>query len=154
MNLGNLLESEGRTAEAKTLLRRVIALNTEIMSKQVTIQVRLDLSKARTNLGESFRDHRHPERSIAAYEKSRSLASDLIKQFADSPHYRVELAGTLLNLALAYDSAGNVAASEVLVRKFSDNVQYMRTKPSGSRCNRKRHKNSSNDEVITFCSLR
>src|SRR6267143_1370761 len=29
----------------------------------------------------------------------------------------------------------------------------MRTKPSGSRCNRKRRKNSSRDRVINFCSL-
>src|SRR5208282_5773595 len=135
MNLGNLLESGGRLPEAQSLLRRAIVLNSALMDKQpADVQVRLDLAKSRTNLGESFRDNGHPERSIAQYEKSRDLAAALVKQFPDSPRYREQLAGTVLDLALAYDAAGNPAAQsnyleslkidEALVHEFPDNANY------------------------------
>jgi eukaryotic-like serine/threonine-protein kinase len=135
MNLANLLSEEGREAESETLLHRSIALNTDLMNKQPgDVQVRLDLSKARTNLGEAFRANGQAPRSIAEYEKSHALSVALVKQFPDSPRYREEEAGTLVDLGLAYDSAGDpraeavfkeaLAMEEALVREYADSANY------------------------------
>src|SRR6266853_6045828 len=50
----------------------------------------------------------------------------------------------------SWKQSGKVVARLRLARKPK---LRMRTKPSGSRCNRKRRKNSSRDRVINFCSL-
>ena len=50
----------------------------------------------------------------------------------------------------SWKESGKVVARLRLARKPK---LRMRTKPSGSRCNRKRRKNSSRDRVINFCSL-
>ena len=50
----------------------------------------------------------------------------------------------------SWKQSGKVVARLRLARKPKFRI---RTKPSGSRCNRKRRKNSSSDRVINFCSL-
>jgi hypothetical protein len=50
----------------------------------------------------------------------------------------------------SWKESGKVVARLRLARKPK---LRMRTKPSGSRCNRKRRKNSSRDRVSNFCSL-
>src|SRR5713101_3369306 len=50
----------------------------------------------------------------------------------------------------SWKQSGKVVARLRLARKPKFRI---RTKPSGSTCNRKRRKNSSRDRVINFCSL-
>src|SRR6266567_3471856 len=51
-------------------------------------------------------------------------------------------------------SAAKHSGSSVERRRLARKPKLrMRTKPLGSRCSRKRDKNSSSDKVISFCSL-
>ena len=88
--------------------------------------------------GESFDDHHRLHHTWGSAKDRSRFGGGLVVRFAELPR------------PSSWKQSGKVVARLRLARKPK---LRMRTKPSGSRCNRKRRKNSSSDRGSNFCSL-
>ena len=135
MNLGNVLSDQARTAAAEPFLRRSIEVNTAISARHPDdVQIRFDLAKGHVNLGELLRNRGDVKPAIDSYQKARSINEALVKALPHKPRYRENLAGNLLDLALALEVADPPRVEETyrnalaiydrLVADYPDNVEY------------------------------
>jgi len=135
MNLGNVLSDQAKIDLAEPALARAVELNTAIAANNPQdVQIRLDLSKCHNNLGELLRVKGEIPQALKSFVSSRSISEKLVEQFHDKPRYREELAGTLMNLALAQEAIDpgkadptyqtSLSMFEKLVADYPDNVEY------------------------------
>ena len=132
MNLGNVLQRPEPQRRRRAGPPPAVEVNAAIAAKiPDDVQIRLDLAKDHVNLGELLRTGgREP---ALASMRQRAIGEALVKEFPDKPRYRDQLAGTLLDLALALESVdpprsrrptASLAIYEKLVADHPENVEY------------------------------
>jgi len=135
MNIGNVLSDQNRVQVSEPYLRRAIAVYSPIASNHPDdVQIQFDLAKAHINLGELLRNRGDVKPALDSYLKARSINEALVKALPDKPRYRENLAGNLLDLALALEIVDPprveetyrtaLAIYEKLVADYPDNVEY------------------------------
>ena len=135
MNIGNVLSDQNRGQASEPYLRRAIEVYGPIADKHPDdVQIRFDLAKGYINLGELLRTRGDTRKAVDSYLKGRAINESLVKASPDKPRYRENLAGNLVDLALAlevfdpsrvketYRTA--LAIYEKLVADHPDNIDY------------------------------
>jgi serine/threonine protein kinase len=135
MNIGNVLSDQNRAEASEPFLRRAVEVYSPIAAKHPDdVQIRFDLAKAHLNLGELLRTRGDVKQAVDQFLTARALNEALVKASPDKPRYRENLAGNLVNLALAHEVHDPprveetyrtaLAMYEKLVADHPDNADY------------------------------
>ena len=122
-------------AEAEPYLRRAILVSSEIaLEHPDDVLIQFELAKAHLNLGELLRKRGNVDQALEQHLKARAINEALVKAHPDQPRYRDNLAGNLVDLALAYEVVdpekveetyrASMAIYDKLVADYPENVDY------------------------------